>query len=123
MDNFNIKLQAMLTQLHNIYKYEKAIVGNYDLIYDHLKSEGHQMEFATEEKNKMWTSAQKRFLTDHPSWKSMPEKEKQEHLIKYYKSEIVKKFLWDKYRETKMTLKLYDENGVQYKRIETLTLQ
>jgi hypothetical protein len=117
--DFNLKAQRMLYQLYYLYELEKGFFGTYELIYDHLIEECHNINFSQEEKNKMWQSAQKRYSQEKE--KNTSAEIDKENTIKYYKSELVKRFLWDKYKETGMTLKLYDQHGNKLIRIKELS--
>lgn len=104
---FDTYSQTLITQLNWLYKvsevfivdgkYEMEPCANdinkpylYDLIYDQLIKEGFEIIFTPEQKNKMWTLANKCFIREE---KRNPKAEDEVLLHKYYKSYLAKYYV------------------------------
>ncbi|MFA7289598.1 MAG: hypothetical protein WC055_12045 [Melioribacteraceae bacterium] len=89
----------ILSQMDNLYRSE-GTYGKYDMVYDLLKEQGHDLKYSKEIMNDLWREAKIKFAREKKEWikRETSEERKKEELNKYFKSRIVAKYLLDKYQ-------------------------
>jgi len=128
----DIYSQRLITQLDWLYKVSEVFIVNgkyemdicdadvnkpylYDDIYDQLIKENFKIEFAPEDKNKMWQMAQKCFIRNE---KRNPKATDEVLLHRYYKSYLAKKYVLSRLPER---MRIHDEEtGEEIRRIELI---
>ena len=96
-----IELNHFLFQLNNLYS-SAGTYGMYDMVYDKLIEDKHDIKFEKDIKDQLWAEARKKFnkenkrLVDEFKNNSWPEDKLKALLHKYFKSKLVAKYLLDK---------------------------
>jgi len=107
----NLQAQLTLAQLNNLYK-TKGSFGLYDLVYDFLKAEGHDL--SSENKDTLWQKSKDRFNKERHIWINSGQisvEKLTEELHKYYKSYLVAEYLLNIETLTNQRLDILDEQG------------
>lgn len=115
----------LLFQIKNLYD-SNGCYGLYDLVYDRVKKDGHDMRYSADELKIFWEKAKIRFSKEHPTWiKGMNVKDKKgnirfdpplseeqikKEITRIFKSMLVAKYLMDKV-ESEGCLIITDEQG------------
>ena len=84
--------QILIHQLRNIYEYEGVPIGTCELLYDWLITQ-MEIDFDSATKKELWKKARLRCASEKKKFQSLPADELKTEQIKYYKSELVSKFL------------------------------
>lgn len=104
---FNFQEQIIANQVKNIYDREGTLIGTCDELYEFLNAQ-FKIDFESLVKKQLWKIARERCKREMKNIQSLPEDELKEIQIKYYKSELVSKFILDK---LPLKLILTDEQG------------
>jgi hypothetical protein len=136
----DVKSQRIVNQLNNLYDRYSPETDPlsrhhshtlYNLIFDHLERENIKIDYAPEIKKKLWKLAKIELNEQRKGWIKMYNRQKDpdikaffkkqldDELMKFYKTYLVRKYLYDLLREEGKTLKLIDaESGKEIKRLE-----
>lgn len=125
--NFKSPLEAtqFLYQIRNLYE-SSGTYGTYDVVYDKLKEDGHDIKFEQSVKDELWDKARKKFkkenkrLIEDFKKNKWPEERLKHHLHRYFKSFLVTKYILDKMEE--QGIKLILMNDVTGKEIKPLDI-
>lgn len=100
----------LLFQIKNLYG-SSGCYGTYDLVYDGVKKDGHDMKYSADELKEMWEKAKRKYSAANK--KLIPQlsaDELKKEITKVFKSMLVAKYLMDKV-ESEGCLVISDEQG------------
>ena len=106
----DINTMQLLFQIKNLYQ-SSGCYGTYDLVYDRVKKDGHDMKFESDELKLMWEKAKRKYLAANK--KLIPQlsaDELKKEITRVFKSMLVAKYLMDKV-ESEGCLIITDEQG------------
>ena len=100
----------LLFQIKNLYE-SSGSWGMYDLVYDRVKKDGHDMKFSADELKIFWEKAKKKYSAHNKRLiPQLSADELKKEITKVFKSMLVAKYLMDKV-ESEGCLVITDEQG------------
>lgn len=111
--NLNLSVQLILAQLNNLYKTQGSF-GLYDLVYDFLLAEKHDLNLTPEKKTELWEKSKLRFNKERKTWINsgqIPIETITKELHKYYKSHLTAEYLLNIEKLTGQRLDILDNQG------------
>jgi hypothetical protein len=106
----NIHIMELLFQINNLYR-SRGSYGAYNLVYDRVKQDGHDMKYSPEELKEMWEKAKKKYSADNKRLIPLLDEAKlKAEITKVFKSMLVAKYLMNKV-EKEGCLIITDEHG------------
>lgn len=100
----------LLFQLKNLYE-SSGYHGMYDVVYDRVKKDGHDMKYSADELKIFWEKAKKKYSEDNKRHiPTMAEEYLKKEITKVFKSMMVAKYLMSKV-DKEGCLIIADEHG------------
>ena len=108
--NVDINTAQLLFQIKNLYS-SGGSFGNYDLVYDRVKKDGHDMKYSPEELADIWERSKKEYaLRNKKLIPRLSKEELKKEVTKVFKSILVAKYLMSKVKEEGCLI-ISDEEG------------